>query len=71
MELTKDLIEQHKAELGRHMAQLRQQRAQIDAQIYGTEGAIRNCDHFLQELAKPAPTPAAPTKAPRRRRSKR
>ena len=63
MEITREFLEQHKTELGRRMAQLRQQRAQLDADLCGTEGAIRNCDFFLQELAK-APPPPSPTTEP-------
>lgn len=74
MPLTKDFLAQHKAELGRRLAQLRQQRAQLDADLWGTEGAIRNCDFLLQELAKPEPatTPAAATSGnppPKKKRS--
>ncbi|MBM3221901.1 MAG: hypothetical protein FJZ38_25080 [Candidatus Rokubacteria bacterium] len=39
--MTTDASEQHKAELGR-LAQLRQQRAQIEVSLSATEGALRN-----------------------------
>lgn len=65
MLLTQDFLEQHKADLGRRMAQLRQQRDQINASIWGTEGAIRNCDFLLEQLAKPDAKPEpAPTYEP-------
>ena len=55
MEITREFLAQHKAELGQTLTQLRQQYANVQAQIYAAEGAIANCGWLQEHLAKAPP----------------
>jgi hypothetical protein len=42
-------------QLRERLAVLQSEKTQIEANLYATQGAIQECEHWLEEFLKPAP----------------
>jgi hypothetical protein len=62
MSLTREQLEQRKADLAATLEQMKAALGQLEASIHANEGAIQDCDYWIAQLDAPAPLGPAPEK---------